>query len=277
MGASSVSRRLAWTLVLVAWLVACGAPSAVSPPRAIGSTPTPQVPATSLTLRNHLLWPYSLAEIQVFIDGRPLELAGPSPRGAVGRRLSLEAGEHELRVHARVGVLTGSFESDCEVSLWSQKGFRSGTRPGEVTATLFLHDVTRSFSERVELAISVPGDAAVPLPAHTPRFDDRACRKLEPTEKALCRGQTAAAILERRRESVGVVCARNGIARLEGLARWVDASCSRGTDSGCEKQAALLREIGEVSSQLDLCFGEDDLVQFETTRSALPGCSSAAP
>jgi hypothetical protein len=97
--------------------------------------------------------------------------------------------------------------------------------------------------------VASAGRAASP-PVRGRRFDDGCCRELALLEKAHCRVRVANAILTARRDPIGVVCVRDHGAEIEELQRKIaGASVSKGEAAD---------ELARLSSEIDLCFGEDE-------------------
>jgi len=159
---------------------------------------------TRIALANNLGWPYTLSEVTISVDGVLLHrrVGDKTPRAGMSHigDLELEPGDHtiaaELTASYRATPLAGA---DCRVRVRASKGFRVDYKPAQLDLDLHLRDVTKRFSERVELAVTMRGAQEV---AHQtvphPRYELAVPDSIE----AMLAGARARVVMARERRDV---------------------------------------------------------------------------
>ncbi len=198
-----------------------------APRRATLPTTKAKWGTTRIALANNLGWPYRLSGVVIAIDGvvlhrRTAGTARPEQTGL------LHIGDLELRPgdHTIEAQLTASYRAtplaaaDCNVQLRAAKGFRVDYKPARLDLDLHLTDVTKRFSERVELAVTMRGakevaHQTVPHPRHELAVPD--------TTEAMLAGARARVVMAReRRDIVQLACYDQKLAQLRSFSTLLD-------------------------------------------------------
>jgi hypothetical protein len=247
--------------VLLASLAALGcaeAPGAL-PKSAAGSSD--HVGGT-VEVVNHVHWPFETMALFVRLDEAipPLDIRTSERR--IIRTMPLEVGErYWLSLTAAFRAADPDESDPCIITVQDARWVEVRALPATIRVDVYLRDPTVPFDRRPDVAVALENVQPLPKDFDRLTFDDRACRGLEPVERALCRAKTGVTDVERKRDIVGALCMQGIAEKIADLAVQVDgvrvarlqAGDPAAKDDG-KREATLVRDIEALSADLDGCF-----------------------
>lgn len=276
-------RILALALSAVAAASGCG----TSLPDA--ERPRPEAGKTAFAVHNHVRWPYELERVALRMDGRPVfSRAGALPESTWLEPMALAPGWHLLVFRVVASFSSDMVGSQCTVELRTVRVLAVDEQPATVSLDLHLRGVTRSFSERLDVAVRASGARVVPLAAIRRALEaEQGCDQREAIEALVCRAERRTAQAQQNRNTHVHACLAPKLKTMRALSdvrhRWLERmkeDPQAEAPAGSPAAMVLLteRRLQTMWQELELCAPYGEIPLQESSRTVQgAGCDGPVP